>query len=125
MCGECVALFRHVGSMVPRPLNSNPMPIGMWILDELSGRCNKKSFCWTKFADLFFPGIPYIVPIVLWKSNELILFTSHDGSIVSYNLHTQKLRNMQLDSHNRTFFAFVYVESLVSIDGARKMINLS
>ncbi|XP_024025152.1 uncharacterized protein LOC21407206 isoform X2 [Morus notabilis] len=120
---ESVTLFKYVKSIAP---NSYAQPIKMWILDEISSSCQEKSFCWTKCADLLFGGTLQYYPLVFWKSDELLLRTSEIGLYASYNLRTQKLRNMKLHFFNdRSIHAFVYMESLVSMPGARKMISSS
>lgn len=123
MWNERVTLLRNVASISPWPPNSDAKPMRMWLLDEISGgNLQKKAFCWTKYADLLSGGNLHYFPIVFCRNDELLCFTYQKG-LVSYNLRTQKLGTVELDPpENGSFHAFVYVESLVSIEGARQMI---
>ena len=44
-----------------------------------------------------------------------LLMQCLDGSHISYNLHTQKLRNLGINCLGGTYVAFSYVKSLVSV----------
>ncbi|GMN25490.1 hypothetical protein TIFTF001_000959 [Ficus carica] len=123
MWNERVTLLRNVASLSLWPPNSDAKPMRMWLLDEIAGGYPQKTaFCWTKYADLLSGGNLRYFPVVFWRNDELLCFTYQKG-LVSCNLRTKKLRIVELDpAENGYFHAFVYVESLVSIEGAKKMI---
>ncbi|PQP94593.1 S locus F-box protein with the low allelic sequence polymorphism 1-S4 [Prunus yedoensis var. nudiflora] len=87
-----------------------PESYGVWVLDDFDGANGS----WTKHLT-FDPleGVKRVLEIL--KSDEILMVTE-DGDIVSYNLATEKLKNLPMNSSS-DFETIVYVNSLVSITG--------
>nr|BAG12294.1 S locus F-box protein with the low allelic sequence polymorphism 1-S5 [Prunus avium] len=92
-----------------------PDSYGVWVLNGFYGAKGS----WTKqFTFEPLEGIKRVLEF--WKSDELLMVTEEDGDIVSYNLETEKLRNLPMNSPC-DFETVVYVNSLVSITGGNKL----
>ncbi|ONI04397.1 hypothetical protein PRUPE_6G319300 [Prunus persica] len=88
-----------------------PDSYGVWVLDDGA----KGS--WTQHLT-FEPLVGIKRVLEFWKSDEILMVTE-DGDIVSYNLATEKLKNLPRNSSS-DFETIVYVNSLVSITGRQQ-----
>lgn len=85
---------------------------GLWVLDDFGGVKDS----WTKLL-AFEPIVGIERSLEFWKSDE-ILMVATDGSIVSYNLGTDQLREISIHSMHPSYSeTVVCVNSLVSITG--------
>ena len=72
---------------------------------------------WTKHLSILGPLENYLYqPIMFWKSDELLMRKKNEG-IVSYNLGTQKFRNLLNGVSSYFCDAYLYTKSLVSVKG--------
>ncbi|KAM1201198.1 hypothetical protein FF1_017496 [Malus domestica] len=73
---------------------------------------------WSK-KRLTIESVPSIeIPLVFWKNDELLL-TATDGCVVSFNIRTQKLKDLPIHGIENPLYiqAVLYAESLVSVRG--------
>ncbi|KAF3453052.1 hypothetical protein FNV43_RR03485 [Rhamnella rubrinervis] len=98
--------------------------IDMWVMDDCFG--GVKRFSWTKHLVIETPsGIS--IPVAFWSSDELLMAKTywksdqtgfHTEMLVSYNLHTQKVRNLPICGVlPGSAIAFSFVKSLISVKG--------
>ncbi|CAL9003333.1 unnamed protein product [Prunus brigantina] len=90
-----------------------PESYGVWVLDDFDGAKGS----WTKHL-VFEPLVGIKRVLEFWKSDEILMATE-DGDIVSYNLATEKLKNLPMNSPS-DFETIVYVNSLVWITGRQQ-----
>ncbi|PON83092.1 F-box associated domain [Trema orientale] len=103
---ESLALFYH-----PSDKYKTVSPIEMWVMYESS----EGQKCWSKYLSIDPIGGIYRIPILFWKSDELLMIENKKG-LVSYNTLTKRVRRL----HNKKlsdFVGFGYVKSLVSVIG--------
>ncbi|PON44102.1 F-box domain containing protein [Trema orientale] len=90
--------------------------IEIWIMnDSFSGGGGTRPFYWSKCQTVG-PISGIGVPLMFWRSDELLV-EGRDGDLVSYNLRTQKLRNIVPPrTYQISYLACSYVKSLVSLN---------
>ncbi|PON83095.1 F-box domain containing protein [Trema orientale] len=96
---ESLALFYH-----PKDKYGTVSPIEMWIMYESS----EGHKFWCKHLSIDPVGGIYKIPILFWKSDELLMMENKKG-LVSCNILTKRVRRL----HNRklsTFISFGYVK---------------
>ncbi|CAL2269098.1 unnamed protein product [Prunus armeniaca] len=91
-----------------------PDSYGVWVLDDFDGAKGS----WTKHFT-FEPLMGIKRVLEFWRSDEILMVTE-DGDTVSYNLATEKLKNLPMNSLS-DFETIVYVNSLVSITRGNKL----
>ncbi|XP_008245489.1 PREDICTED: F-box/kelch-repeat protein At3g06240-like [Prunus mume] len=91
-----------------------PDSYGVWVLDDFDGAKGS----WTKHLTLE-PLVGIKRVLEFWKSDKILMVTE-DGDIVSYNLATEKNKNLLMNSPS-DFETIVYVNSLVPITGGIKL----
>ena len=86
----------------------------LWVMDDcFSGiKYGKACSSWTKRLILE-PLVVILCPLLVWKDEVVMLRI--DKSLVSYNIRTRKLRNINAAGLEMSGCAFFYVKSLVSI----------
>ncbi|XP_024024824.1 F-box/kelch-repeat protein At3g23880 [Morus notabilis] len=88
--------------------------IEMWVMSDSAvcadGHTGPRS--WTKYRT-FGPLEGIWCPLAFWKSDELLMRAKDEG-VVSYNLHTQKLRSAST-LVSPVDFAHIYLKTLVSV----------
>ncbi|KAI5326384.1 hypothetical protein L3X38_035458 [Prunus dulcis] len=84
----------------------------VWVLDDFYGAEGS----WTKHLT-FEPLVGIKRVLEFWKSEEILMVTEY-GDIVSYNLETEKLKNLPRNSPS-DFETSAYVNSLVTINHRR------
>ncbi|PON44105.1 F-box domain containing protein [Trema orientale] len=87
--------------------------IEMWVMDDFHGGVKPS---WTKHLEIG-PFVIFYSPIMFWNSYELLMETE-DGGIVSYNLGTQKFRNLPIHGvSQQSCYGDFYMKTLVSVKG--------
>nr|QDB64795.1 S locus F-box protein 1 [Prunus dulcis] len=99
------------------PCSALPESYGVWVLDGFDGAKGS----WTKHLT-FEPLIGIKRVLEFWKSDEILMVTEN-GHVVSYNLETEKLKNLPMNNPS-DFETIVYVNSLVPITGGNKLENV-
>ncbi|BFG36889.1 hypothetical protein CerSpe_231630 [Prunus speciosa] len=91
-----------------------PDSYGVWVLDGFDGAKGS----WTKHLT-FEPlgGIKRVLEF--WKTDEILMVTEH-GDIVSYNLETEKLKDLPINIPSE-FETIMYANSLVPITRGNKL----
>ncbi|TQD82904.1 hypothetical protein C1H46_031568 [Malus baccata] len=87
----------------------------IWEMDDSTDGVKSR---WSK-KRLTIDSVPSIeIPLVFWKNDELLL-TATDGCVVSYNIRTQKLKDLPIHGIENPLYiqAVLYAESLVSVRG--------
>ncbi|PON35983.1 F-box domain containing protein [Parasponia andersonii] len=107
---DSVALLSYPGH------NWYQVSIEIWIMnDSFSGGEGIRPFYWSKYQ-IVGPISGIGVPLMFWRNDELLV-EGRDGDLVSYNLRTQKLRNIVTPRTSRiSYLACSYVKSLVSLN---------
>lgn len=125
-----LAVWNDSPALLFSPLQREvPKLIEMWVMDDCFGGV-KGCFSWTKHlvfeapSDISIPvafrnGDELLMEKTYWKSDRSVFsYDVHTQMLVSYNLHTQKVRNLQFCGLlPASSLAFSYVKSLISVKG--------
>ncbi|POO01541.1 F-box domain containing protein [Trema orientale] len=110
MWNESIALFFYSSERV------GERTIQVWIMDDCSGSTKGPS-SWIKQLSVG-PFIGITCLLTFWKTDELLMEVDGDGKLVSYNLHTNKLRKLAINAvvkmRNEELDISIYKESSFS-----------
>ncbi|PON44103.1 F-box domain containing protein [Trema orientale] len=94
-----------------------PVSIDVWVMKACAKGVKGSSYSWTKEITIGpFEGID--CPLGFWNGGEFLMRAANFKEIVSYNVRTQKRRNVKVGGLDGIGCrAFSYVKSLVSVQG--------
>lgn len=120
---SALAVWNDSLALLISPLQRGvPKLIEMWVMDDCFGGI--KRFSWTKHLVIETPS-SISNPVAFWNSDELLMEKTYWKSnrfrtemLVSYNVHTQKVRNLPICGVlPGSSIAFSFVKSLISVKG--------